>query len=372
MKAAPPATITAANSLHAMNGGASPPRLPLASHHQHRRCFGHDYRAPFFYMITLVTAPRRPLFGTCSENRTRLSDAGRTVEKLWRTISRDYPQISATTLSIMPDHIHGILRVREPLPFHIGVPIRAFKAQVTSALRKATGNAALQVWEKGYNDKIVWRDGSLAAYTHYIQDNPRRYCLKKAHPDLFRAIAHLRHPCLPPLPLAGATFAMNGGHSTCTERLEASAVPPIHGRSAGTWSGYGNRFLLDRPEKRALRVSRSATAAEIAALKTGILREAAQGAVIVSPFISPGEKEIALAILEAPAGTVIVLKSAHFPPLYKPKGKYFDLCCEGRLLILSPGIEEEKISRETCLFLNHCAEQLAENGGHSPCATASP
>ncbi|MDR1009848.1 MAG: hypothetical protein LBM04_01730 [Opitutaceae bacterium] len=340
-------------------------RLPLASRHQHRRCFGHDYRAPFFYMITLVTAPRRPLFGTCSETRTHLSGAGRTVEKLWRTISKDYPQISATTLSIMPDHIHGILRVREPLPFHIGVPIHAFKAQVTSALRKATGNVALQVWEKGYNDKIVWRAGSLAAYTHYIQDNPRRYCLKKTHPDLFRAIARLRHPCLP-------TLSMNGGHGACNERPEASAVTPIYRRSAGAWSGYGNRFLLDRPEKRAVRVSRSALAAEIAALKTEILREAAQGVVIVSPFISPGEKEIALAILEASAGTVIVLKSAPFPPLYKPKGKYFDLCCEGRLLILSPGIEEEKISRETCLFLNQCAEQLAMNGGHNAYATASP
>jgi hypothetical protein len=106
-------------------------------------------------------------------------------------------------------------------------------------------------------------------------------------------------------------------------------------------------------------------------LKTEILREAAQGVVIVSPFISPGEKEIAFAILEASAGAVIVLKSVPFPPLYKPKGKYFDLCCESRLLILLPGIEEEKISRETCLFLNHCAEQLAMNAGHSTYATAS-
>jgi REP element-mobilizing transposase RayT len=307
----------------------------------HRRCFNHDYRAPFFYMLTLVTEPRRPLFGSCSENRTHLSDAGRVVEKLWRRISVDYPQIAATTLCVMPDHVHGILRVKEPLPFHVGVPIRAFKAQVTATLRKTSGDSALQVWENGYNDKVVWRDGSLAAYTRYIQDNPRRYCLKKAHPDLFSRIE-------------GVELPMSGQHGT------------------GTWSGYGNRFLLDRPEKRAIRVSRSATAAEIAALKAEVLAEAASGTVIVSPFISPGEKAIALAILDASAGDVITLKAEPFPPLYKPSGKYFDLCCEGRLLVLSSGIREEKLSRETCLFLNRCAEELAKplaiNGEHSTCS----
>lgn len=43
---------------------------------QDQRCFNHDYRAPFFYLFTMVTAPRRPLFGTCSDNRTHLSEEG--------------------------------------------------------------------------------------------------------------------------------------------------------------------------------------------------------------------------------------------------------------------------------------------------------
>lgn len=69
---------------------------------------------------------------------------------------------------------------------------------MTAALRRAHNAPSLQVWEKGYNDKIVWRDGSLAAYTAYIRDNPRRYCLKKAHPDLFRRVERLEHAALPP------------------------------------------------------------------------------------------------------------------------------------------------------------------------------
>ena len=54
------------------------------------------------------------------------------------------------------------------------------------------------------------------------------------------------------------------------------------------------------------------------------------------------------------------------PPFFKPHGKFFNLCCEGRLLILSPNLPEEKITRETCLFLNDCATRIAAlNGVHS-------
>jgi REP element-mobilizing transposase RayT len=197
---------------------------------QDQRCFNHDYRAPFFYMFTMVTAPRRPLFGTCSDNRTHLSEEGATVERLWHAISADYHQIAVSTLCVMPDHIHGILRAKESLPFHIGVPIRAFKAQVTAALRRAHNAPSLQVWEKGYNDKIVWRDGSLAAAK----------------------------------------------------------------------------------------------------------------------------------------GDVVLLKADGFPQFFKPHGKHFDLCCAGRLLIVSPNLPEEKITRETCLFLNDCATRIAAiRGVHS-------
>jgi len=161
-------------------------------------------------------------------------------------------------------------------------------------------------------------------------DNPRRHCLKKANPHLFHTVANLQHPALP---------------------------------SGQSWSGYGNRFLLDRPEKRAIRVSRKASPAEIATLRDEVLAEAAQGVVIVSPFISLGEKEIAKAILTASAGDVILMKHDGFPPLFKPQGRYFDLCVQGRLLIISSGsfrVHAENsvatlpaaLTRETCLMMN--------------------
>lgn len=342
MRAGPGDGVNAAHGTGEAQGAAGPVR-PVRGVFQHsmlRRCFNHDYREPFFYMVTITTHERRPWLGVCENNACTLSADGWLVHNLWHRISQDYPRIALSTLCIMPDHLHGILRVTERMEKPVGVPVRAFKSQCTSAMRERHGDPTLTLWNPGYNDRIVWRRGSLRAYTRYLMDNPRRYCLRKAHPDLFRTVAGLQHPALPP---------------------------------GSRWDGYGNRFLLDRPEKLAIRVSRNAAANEVKALAEEVLAEAAQGMVIVSPFISPGEREIATAILAAPVGDVILMKPGGFPPLFKPNGRYFDLCVQGRLLILSRSVAavhgSTPLTRETCLAMNaacaHIAEKQTTEDDHS-------
>jgi len=68
------------------------------------------------------------------------------VQELWRRIATDYPAIELCVLCIMPDHLHGVLRVTKPLGKPLGVPLRAFKSQATSALRKCHGNPSLNRW----------------------------------------------------------------------------------------------------------------------------------------------------------------------------------------------------------------------------------
>lgn len=70
-----------------------------------------DYRIPAFYLITMTTLGRKPHFGTCENNRTFLNDDGRLVHDLWRRIASDYPLVRTAELVIMPDHLHGIVRV---------------------------------------------------------------------------------------------------------------------------------------------------------------------------------------------------------------------------------------------------------------------
>lgn len=199
---------------------------------------GRDYRIPAFYLITMTTLDRRPRLASCADNRVALTEEGHIVNECWQRMARDYPEIKLSTLAIMPDHLHGIVRVTEQMEKPVGVPLRAFKSQVTSALRKRYGDPDLNLWAPGYHDWAVWRRGSLATYRHYIMDNPRRYCLRKAHPNLFSRVNNLKHPRLP---------------------------------QDEIWTGYGNLFLLDKPEIQAMQVSRRIEPAKLDSLRSSIL-----------------------------------------------------------------------------------------------------
>jgi hypothetical protein len=273
----------------------------------------------------------------------------------------------------MPDHLHGIVSVRERLERPLGAIIRGFKSGVTAALRKASNNPSLEVWEEGFYDGVALEPAMLQAWHRYILDNPRRLWLKRQHPDLFVRVNALAHERLPSLP---------------DER---------------PWAGYGNLFLLDRPELVQVRVSRSATQDEIAHVASEVAAKVRQGAVAVSPFISPGEQAVVAAVAAERAktgeravnndgscnkssgcetgpimaeraanngssrnkregGGLIVLKHGGFPPLYKPSGRYFDLCASGRLLVLSAFAytsRKQPLTREQCLAMNGWCEKLA-------------
>jgi hypothetical protein len=48
-----------------------------------------------------------------------------------------------------------LVRVKEQMEKPVGVPLRAFKSQVTSALHKRYGNPALNIWTPGYHDFLL-------------------------------------------------------------------------------------------------------------------------------------------------------------------------------------------------------------------------
>ena len=300
---------------------------------QNKRMWAHDYTRPGFYMITMVTAKRQPLFGKCHDNRCELSSSGEVVRRRWYEIPSFRPSIEASTLVVMPDHLHGILYVKETLEKPLGDTIRGFASGVTSELRKTSRNPHLKVWEKGFHDRVIMNSDTLHAERNYIRDNPRRFCLKRTNPDLFIRVNTLENQRLPA-----------GEH----------------------WAGFGNLFLLDRPELVPIQVSRKATEAEIAVLRRKVLEQLECGAVAVSPFISPGEKAVAKLVMQQEHGALILLKPAGFPPLYKPSGHYFDLCAQGRLLVLSAYEytgRKQALTRECCLQMNGWVVEMCANNG---------
>ena len=181
------------------------------------------------------------------------------------------------------------------------------------------------LWEPGYNDRILRKEGQLQRLKNYLADNPRRLLLKRYHPEFFSRLGKIALPGLPPM------------------------------------DAYGNRFLLDNPVKLQVQCSRHLYAHEIEAKKEAMLSQAVkEGAVLVSPCISDGEQKIATAAM-AEGLPLIVLLVDGLPPLFKPAPRYIEACLQGRLLIMSPfPYQNEKIGdmRARCLKLNDMAATI--------------
>jgi REP element-mobilizing transposase RayT len=307
-----------------------------------QRCWEHDYCAPSFYMITVVTEPRRGCLSAVETDAgLHLSQLGEVVRDVWRRTSVTYPGVEACECVVMPDHFHGILWVKERMERHMGHIVKAFKRVSTQECRSkglllppdpvpvpavtpAGGFSTL--WQEGFQDSILLRKGQLKAMVNYIADTPRRLATRLAHPDLFTVVTH---------------------HEVGPER----SCPVI-----------GNRYLLRHPLKRQVQISRRIPVQALADKKEELLYAAEHGAVLVSPCISPGEKEIAHAALER-GKPLIVLLANGFPPVYKPAGRYFQACAEGRLLMVAPfpyHRQSRPITREECLTLNTWAEAIAK------------
>ena len=370
------------------HAGAKKPSMKRRDEH-------HNYTERRMYLITIEVADRRPLFGRVVGNpfdgtdspdapHIELSPLGQAVQAEWLGIPCFYPQIEVKAIQMMPDHLHGILFVKSPLPVHLGKVIAGFKAgcrrrQREMEAKTASGAAKPPPTEKteagtqsqpapgtpspacfaspspqatvlplplstaaapspqpsntlpplfapGYNDLILRSYDELPVWQNYLHDNPRRLLLKRARPEWLHPFFGLR---------VGTTL----------------------------YNGVGNRALLQAPRRIAVKVSRRLNAQEIAVVTQRYLAEAQQGAVLVSPAISPGEKQVMRTVFDAGYPTIVLLENG-FTPMSKPHGEQFYACANGRLLLLCPWEhhnEKKTISRQQCQLLNYLTIELCTN-----------
>ena len=86
------------------------------------------------------------------------------------------------------------------------------------------------------------------------------------------------------------------------------------------------------------------------------LYTAERGGVLISPFISRDEHDVRHQA-EAIGARLVVLQTRPLRDREKPSGRDFELCIQGRLLLISP-VNELPDSHETFMFLNATAKAL--------------
>jgi REP element-mobilizing transposase RayT len=336
-----------------------------------RRLRGWDYSKRMIYEITIVLDERRPILGRVVKKGDgqwsfEPSAIGAAVLECWREIPTRWPQVELIECQLMPDHFHGILFIKEALPKGktLSNVIGSFKSRSASEALKilvardearngATGDARASVrarfWAEGYVDVILFRRGQLDRMVAYLRDNPRRLGVKRERPDLFKVTRRLNIRDI------GCFFAI--GNYFLLERHSFHQIQCSRRFFAYARDGRGN-LIKDAPP--------SVATSEFEDRLNAAIDAAQKGAVLISPCISQGEREIARRAFEA-SYSVITLSNKGFSPLYKPGGKLFETCANGKLLMLAPvgwphQVAEKPITRIDALILNRIAQLIAGDG----------
>ena len=314
---------------------------------RHHREKGWDYRGRAIYHFTLPVEGRYPLFGVIeggsAETATvRLNAFGQRVCMLLRGLPQFYAEkgyaLKVLATRVMPDHIHLVIQVLEPLPRSIGTVVRGFKSACTSIYKReyyrggenaakvhedenaANGTfmhfdrifaVSSSIWQPDkayYHERILHAPGQLRHMIDYVKDNPRRLWLKKHNPTLFKL----------------------------HRRTQAHGL---------LFTSLGNHFLLDWPDRQMVELSRNTPADEVEQRLGEALAAAKNGAITYTAAISKGEQLIARTLRQQGFPLVILLNDG-FPKegssherYFKPGGVYFEACAEGRLLLLEPTAE---------------------------------
>ncbi|MDB4978284.1 MAG: hypothetical protein JWM56_470 [Candidatus Peribacteria bacterium] len=151
------------------------------------RLIGRDYGLPGRYFITICTKYRAPWFGVIRHGIMGLSDAGCMVHDYWNQIPIHYPHVSIDSFIVMPDHIHGIIRIHGQVetpyygvstgqrmdwkPGTLGVIIHQFKRACTKYIRQSGMHDF--TWQPRFHDRIIRNDHAYERISAYIVNNPR-------------------------------------------------------------------------------------------------------------------------------------------------------------------------------------------------------
>lgn len=325
--------------------------------------FAHHGRQ--FFFLTICVEGRRAVLSRLVEGakRPELTRAGECVKALWLAIHGLNPALTAGEFIIMPDHVHLLLIVNydrdsafkplvflhwfmeesarmiaaagaggatdggfapEPLlptairstyrpPAHSVAPMSTrgpcsapagggSGAQPPSVAAIAAPTPAAPFWERRFWLDLSFDARQLAAIRRYIRGNPARALWKLQHPDRFVCHVNLRHRILDP---------------------------------AFSWSACGELTLLASPFLLAVSLTRKKSPAEHEAEIAALVEKARKGWVIVCGFLSPGEKELARRLREAPQTRWIKTLAQGLPPRYDPSLADSRELAAGRLLILS-------------------------------------
>ena len=291
------------------------------SHNRRLRAWDYSKGASFF--ITIVTEPRRPLFGeVASDGAVLLSPLGEVVQASLEAMPRLNPGFLLFGHVVMPDHVHFnchlVAGLAEPLKL-LGKAVRGFKAVTTRAYLAAHPLAA-----SGREASLV----EVRAHCARTQVEVRAHCARTT-PSIWQQGYH-DHLCLSRdfidsteryIAYNGMKWALMHGEGAL-RIFEPLASPRLD--LGDYWKGVGNLALLDPAQPIvSLRVSREIVTQEaIAAVVARMERAVEKGYAVASGFVSKGEQAVRNMLCAKAGARLIHVRPSCIPNArFRPEGQ---------------------------------------------------
>lgn len=360
--------------------------------------------------------------GDAEAPHVELTAIGRMVEQeLTTSITKHYDMIEVQEYIIMPEHLHFLLAVHRNIvsksgrPTHLGQVIAGFKygcnrrywaltgritlaaeppgtvkhdstpsatlAAPTASSTPSAGTAATEgttvlggsaakeehatgqlppLFEQGYVDVMPVDEAQLETQRQYIRNNPRSRLLRRENrPQLQVQRTSIRTALTLPALLRYLREVCHASQMGEEQWLTLQGrLLTMDGMVIG--DSYGTRELLTR---RLLPVvCHRKDGAMFEQQKARCMEVAAEGAVLVSARIAPGEQAIMDEAVARGYAVVLVVDNG-FPEFYHASKEKMALCLKGRLLLVSPWryryrLAESGISVPECKAMNCVAQAL--------------
>ena len=194
---------------------------PEIHHRRSIRLEGYDYSQAGAYFVTICIKNKENSLGKIIDGEMFLSGIGRIAEECWNKIPTHYPCVQLDKYVIMPNHIHGIIRIiddvgaedfqplrphtqkninmgiknfqplhqpqskinqyQKIIPQSLGSIVRGFKIGVTKWCNHQKYKHF--AFQRNYHEYIVRNENELNRIREYIINNPLQWQFDRENPD---------------------------------------------------------------------------------------------------------------------------------------------------------------------------------------------
>lgn len=150
------------------------------------RLKGYDYSMNGYYYITVCAYNRQEVFGEIRNKNMQINQYGQIVEEVWFQIPKHFTNIELDKFIIMPNHVHGIIIIKNPVGTghalssiknkkidNLSVVVGAFKSAVCKQINELNDKSFK--WQRSFYDHIIRTTHSLKCIREYIVNNPQTW-----------------------------------------------------------------------------------------------------------------------------------------------------------------------------------------------------